>query len=369
MGDKGNGTGLNRAVEELVDAEKRIGLDSILLDPRVGLEIDAGEGVDVHVIHSNLPDGYHGHPRKVFFAHASPEHCVTYELRAAADMPFSATMYWLRAAEVTVTQWPRHKRIWDLYLPAGREVELVPAGIDTRVWNPEGPKIDLPGKPSFLYSESWFEIKRPTEFMWAFCALARDKKGSAAKVHFLNVPEGQMPFWSTNLEHMNLRRWVVTFQGWQQDMAPVYRGANVLIQPSLCGDFSRTCLEALACGMKVLARKGSDYATYTCDWDWESVGAKLLQIVDGTAEVERTWETAQLDILPVAERMAEIYDRLPANPTLRYFLPSSNGRMKKDGSTPTDLRSGWQVEVDATPLVPVHDEASTTARMEVCCES
>ncbi len=136
-----------------------------------------------------------------------------------------------------------------LGIPAG-DVVLVPPGVDTERFSPDGPRVDLP-RPTLLLPGAGRQEKGTLDAIDLVDALNR-----AHPVHLAIVsPARDQAYWSQvekRLAHSPEARWYGTVE--LREMPAWYRAADLVINTSYTEGLSNALLEALACGRPVLAR-------------------------------------------------------------------------------------------------------------------
>jgi len=154
-------------------------------------------------------------------------------------------------------------------LPAliGRPVHAVPKGVDSRLFRPDGPDVratlGLARRRVVLSVGRFVPIKNMALLV---DALARLRQVDAA-AHLLLVGEGPD---QRALQQQAVRLGVadaVTFVGYipQDQMAPYYRAADVFALASEFDNSPNVVLEAMACGLPVVATEVGGVAEYVID--------------------------------------------------------------------------------------------------------
>jgi glycosyltransferase involved in cell wall biosynthesis len=151
-------------------------------------------------------------------------------------------------------------------LPAmvGRRVHAVPKGVDAQLFRPDGPdmrgELGLAGRRVIVSVGRFVPMKNMALLL---DALARLRQADST-AHLLLVGEGpEQPA----LEQQALRLGVadaVTFAGYisQEQMAPFYRAADVFALSSEFDNSPNVVLEAMACGIPVVATDVGGVAEY-----------------------------------------------------------------------------------------------------------
>jgi len=125
-------------------------------------------------------------------------------------------------------------------------IEVVPNGVDTERFTPDGPTSDLIDHdgPVVLFVGRLVEGKRPQD---AIKAVSRVAEGMDVKLYV--VGDGPM---REDLEGMSGEETVFLGQLPYDEMPAVYRAGDVLVLPSRAEGLPRTVLEAMASGLPVV---------------------------------------------------------------------------------------------------------------------
>ena len=154
-------------------------------------------------------------------------------------------------------------------LPAmiGRPVHAVPKGVDARLFQPDGPDaratLGLAGRRVVLSVGRFVPIKNMSLLIDAIAQMRQ----ADATTHLLLVGEGPE---QRALQQQAVRLGVsgaVTFTGYipQDQMAPYYRAADVFALASEFDNSPNVVLEAMACGLPVVATDVGGVAEYVID--------------------------------------------------------------------------------------------------------
>ena len=134
----------------------------------------------------------------------------------------------------------------------GSDIHVVPNGIDTDRFSPDGPESDrVTGDPTVLFVGRLVEGKRPGD---ALSAIEQVRESHPeARLHFA----GRGPL-RESLERRAAERGLddaVAFLGEvpHEEMPKLYRGADLFVLPSRAEGLPRTVLEALSTGTPVVA--------------------------------------------------------------------------------------------------------------------
>ena len=132
----------------------------------------------------------------------------------------------------------------------GRDILLIPPGVDTGLFSPDGPRVDLP-HPTLLLSGAGRHEKGALEALDLM-----DELTKACPAHFAIVGPARDPrYWDRVEERIGRSsnaKWYGTVE--LHDMPQWYRAADIVINTSYTEGLSNALLEALSCGRPVLAR-------------------------------------------------------------------------------------------------------------------
>jgi glycosyltransferase involved in cell wall biosynthesis len=189
-------------------------------------------------------------------------------------------------AVVTLSEASRQD-IVRMYGVAAEKVHVAPCGYDARRFNPYGPTAFGPDGDAYaLYVGNVMPHKNLLRLVDAFAAIAR-----RSPLRLLIRGWGRRPHVEA-LRRRIAERGIgerVDWQPWAEPSAvpALYRGARMLLLPSLAEGFGLTALEAMACGTPVI--------TSNCSSMPEVVGDAAL-LVD------------PLDTSSIADAMARLFD-------------------------------------------------------------
>ncbi len=244
--------GLYETTRDLVAAEREIGIDSFIVDPRQPT-LDRGVPIrcasvgecDLLVNHSGLgPYDNSGKP-VVHCLHGRPESSFRLERLGQSDV----YSYLLRIRHEEqfkrfVTFWPETVPYWRMLLPS---VEVVSAPVDLKAWTPDGPSgYDFHGhkaKFNVVCTDGWREDVTPFNAVHAFYNSVI--KRPDAKLHLYGVPDNRRGI-DALLLPLKERGCLGEVLGWVDGLANVYRAADLLITSHDMA--TRSVREARACG-------------------------------------------------------------------------------------------------------------------------
>jgi glycosyltransferase involved in cell wall biosynthesis len=173
------------------------------------------------------------------------------------------------------------------HVPAmvGRPVHAVPKGVDADLFRPDGPELraelGLTGRHVVLSVGRFVPLKNVALLV---DALVRMRQTDPA-AHLLLVGEGPERH---ALERQAARLGVadaVSFAGYvpQNLMAPYYRAADVFALPSDFDNSPNVVLEAMACGLPVVATDVGGVAEFVADFVADDRGGSLVRRGDAAA--------------------------------------------------------------------------------------
>ena len=306
-----NGCGLYETVRELAWAERKLGINARIFDPRpyqrdvIGkkkLQVKdvecpkckvkfqlpitqsdiqfrppawAGDrGVcivpleealksDILVSHSGLEKTQFGESKipRIHVAHGRPN--SSYRLERTRQSPIYKSYHEMSGDDrwkVMITLWPGYEHFLKLLFP---RVVVMNAFVDLDFWKPLETKFDFDGKTSevnIVTTDIWRMDKDPFWAIHAFAMFAENCPG--AKLHIYGLtgpPEGR----NTLLECLDERGILGDVKPMVNYLRDVYNAADVLVTPHKIA--TRVVREALACGTQVVAGAGNPYTPYTAD--------------------------------------------------------------------------------------------------------
>lgn len=261
-----NRCGLYETTRELVFAERALGLDARLVDPKPMKEyahleedrgvpiagMDWGAGADLVVSHS----GHDGTPLAetsqpiVHVAHGRPLSTFLGERDGGAP----GYSYNVRRSQhsryrCAVTFWPEYEPIFRT-LWREKPVHVVTPPVDASYWSPGLTSYDFGGKAAAInvvMTDPWSRRDvSPFHAVHAFARFAQLVPG--ARLHLYAV-DGNTK--GIDAMRMLLGASMGVVQGWASDLRSVYRAADLLITPHRI--YTRSIREAMACGCQVVS--------------------------------------------------------------------------------------------------------------------
>lgn len=320
-----NGSGMANVAQSMVDAERKLGLNSIFLNIETDAIWDQALDADVHVSHTHIPVIYRGKafqkqvtkPFKVCGVfHGTPEHVFEGSVHAGergAYAPSNSLMIMqhdLKRSHARVTFWPRHKAIYDTMMFEGTKAYCVPLGVDRAFWGAGVSRGKYQGDPSVWTGENAHEIKWPLDLltMWPWVSEAVD----GAYLHACYVPFDQHRYWFPWV-HANGAYYRAHIGPWtypHEELRNIFRSVDFVTSLVRYGDFNRLSLEAGAAGAKVISYVGNPYADYWMhEGDTREQAKELIAILSGDVEPRKEKEEVP-DVSVTGQAMKEIYESI-----------------------------------------------------------
>ncbi len=310
-----NGSGLSDLAISISKTESRLGIESVVCNTNAPDTWVGADDVDVHVIHSHIPDSVLFSTKRSIVAvqHGAPEHVFEESVRAGLTGTYGvgdslALMgNYLRRADAVVTFWPRQEFIFKRMSSA--PVFCIPLGIDTKYWMPVAKQKLLAGSPAILTSENCHACKWPIDlmFMWPYIV----EHIPTARAHFTNVPYDQHRWWIP-LAYMTTAMYTIYISPakFSHDQLKQYVcAADYYYSPVEYGDYNMMSLQARSLGTPVISYSGNIFADYWIkEGDQREQADELLDILQGKREPREVGPIP--DIEETAGRMLDIYRSL-----------------------------------------------------------
>jgi len=216
-----------------------------------------------------------------------------------------------------------------LSLPASFPLEAIPNFVDTAHFSPGPdrsalarlfPERDLRGLPVLCHASNFRPVKRPLDLVRVFARVR-------ARRPALLVLAGDGPERASVVEEvraLSLDR-DVAFAGATRDLAPILRACDLFLLPSASESFGLAALEAMSCGVPVLAtnagglpevvKQGEAGLLFEVG-DVDAMAAAALRLLDDDAELARLSRGARARAValfetgPVVSRWESLYRRV-----------------------------------------------------------
>jgi hypothetical protein len=310
-----NGSGLSNMAVDICSTEALLGSESVLCNTADTSTWGLGMDADIHVVHSHIPDSlsFDKSKKLVVVEHGSPEHVfeksVTDGLKGNYGPSDSLAMlgFFLKRADAVVSFWPRQSAIWENMTNA--KVYTIPMGVDKEFWKPVQKQNLLTGNPAILTGENCHTCKWPLDLMIMWPNIV--KMIPEARVHFINIPYDQHMWW-VPLSYMTGTRYTTYMTATKlgkENLRNFFCASNFYYSPVQYGDHNRVCLEAAACGAKVISYKGNQYSHYwITEGDQREQTKELLDILSGNVTERKPLDVPAIEY--TASLMIELYKEL-----------------------------------------------------------
>ncbi len=333
-----NGSGMFHVAETLQQAERKLGLDSHLVDISLAVNWDEHAKADIFIPHTDFPVELRKrvkNPRTVMISHGTPEHIFNTAMQESKQGYGHGDhlMIWMHAmktADAVCTFWPRHQKIMQQMCDKATKVHLLPLGIDKTFWGAAKSKGKYTGKPSVLSCENGHTIKWPLDLftMWPWIY----EQIPDACLHASYLPQDQHRYWFPLVNrngtsfgaHISAARYV------QSELRHVLASVDFYCNLVKYGDFNRIGLEASTCGAKVISYRGNPYADFwLTEGDQRVQAEELLGVLKGETKPREKEKIA--DSSEMAQAMIGIYEGIldkgimPIKP-LKIKIPAENGK-------------------------------------------
>jgi hypothetical protein len=337
-----NHSGMNNVAVSLADAEKRLGLNSFIVNCFEEHNWDHALDADVHVAHTWFPELYNGKsfrrqltkPQKIVSVyHGTPENIflgdVQYaqqkraELNAGFATPHSRMgdgsmllAYWLRNADAHVTFWGRHHALLKTQVERNTIVDLIPLGVDRLWWDSAFNVQKMAGNPSLWSGENPHPIKFPLDLVEAWPLVYPHLDGASLYLDYLGTDFHRQfaPLISRNGAGYGMHWSDIK---WSHGvLRNLFRGIDYFIGLVRYGDFNMLSHQANAAGAKTISYPGNPYSDYWVhEGDHRLLAADLVKILKGEVEARQKDEVP--DIEETARAMLPIYERILGRPVWR----------------------------------------------------
>jgi N-acetyl-alpha-D-glucosaminyl L-malate synthase BshA len=200
-----------------------------------------------------------------------------------------------------------------------RPIEVIPNFVDTDGFTPNGADA---ADPLIVHSSNFRPLKRVDDVIAVFAQVAR---GRGRRCRLALLGDGpERPRVEAEVRDLGLAE-RVTFLGETRDVAATLRRAHVFLLPSETESFGLAALEALACGVPVVASRTGGLPEVVRDGedgyllpvgDTEAMAAAVARILDDAALHRRLAATARAGAVarfsraPMVTRYEEYYEKI-----------------------------------------------------------
>lgn len=311
-----NGSGMHRVAEDLSISESLLGVNSVLVQCDDIKQWELGVDADVHVVHTHLPDcGRKRSSKVVYVGHGTPEHVFKASVNEGLIKGYGCNDYfmlayhWIKTADAVVVWWPRIQALWQQMCMKPKTIDLVPMGVDLDFWKPVRSLGKYAGKPSLLSAENCHDIKWPLDLVWMWPWVYENVPD--ARLHLLYVPKDEHRWWFPLLYGTDaaFKMYIAGHSFDKENLRNAFVSVDYYIGLVRYGDFNKVCLEAKACGCKVISYTGNPYADY-----WIPEGDQRVMAVELEKILKEEVAPRQCLDIPSRETMAKgmiaIYERV-----------------------------------------------------------
>jgi N-acetyl-alpha-D-glucosaminyl L-malate synthase BshA len=218
------------------------------------IEVAQAERLDLLHVHYAVPHALGAYLARQVLSAGAPKLLVTLHgtdvTRIGADPKFSSlTRFAVLAADgiTTPSRWLAEQAYLRLGLPRETSIEVIPNFVDTHRFRPSRPKI-VPAERILTHVSNFRPLKRVEDVVRVF---ARVRGEMPVTLHLIgDGPE--RPCVETLIRSLALGN-DVKFFGESANVAEVLQGSDVFLLPSETESFGLGALEAMACGVPVVA--------------------------------------------------------------------------------------------------------------------
>lgn len=344
-----NGSGMNAVAVQSMLAERKLGIDSHVLNVAESPSWDIALDADVHIAHTHWPDFYNGKsflrqlkktPKIVTVFHGTPEFVFRENINLSRHANkhgigdgVMMMQHWLKRSDARVTFWPRHQAIYQSMVDRGTEVFCVPLGVDQNFWK-TGPRDGAKwgGNPSLLSCENPHIIKDPLDLvlLWPWVYPQLDN----ASLNLAYLAENTHRYYAP-LMNMNDAAYGMHWSSFYfspLNLRNAFRSVDFFIGLVRYGDFNHLSLQAAATGTRTISYAGNPFAQYwITEGDQREMALQLLQILRGDVQPR---VTATLpDAMDTAKGMVAIYKQTLKRTVVPGFtLPFAPTKDWNDGT-------------------------------------
>lgn len=282
-------SGLSNASFDLVNVEKRAGLNSLLLDAYTPTPVDLLEDeikcspweeakkADVWVLHKMIPQELINWNKKqkkqipiIVVLHGTVQ-----DMFMQNFIDDSGTDWWnlqvnlINEYDAAVCVSPFDYQVNKLYAKDQTKLYYIREAVDPKKYKPEGTKMDFRFHPALILKDTIRAHKYPFFHIWSMPEVIKKiptARMSVFCLHLVDMCKWRNFFLRSNVEE-NLRGTVelLSMIGFF-DIVPFIRGSDITINSDYLGNQSRTAPESMMCGKPVIASGNQDYTPYTFNY-------------------------------------------------------------------------------------------------------
>jgi hypothetical protein len=315
-----NASGMHKVAETLMKAERKLGLDSHLVNIHEvpSAEWDKYADADIFVPHTHFPNEMRKRLTKplkmVFLGHGTPEYIFRSSVDSAKEGyghgdGLMLWMYWMQNADAICTFWPRHQAIMQSMCDKNTKVNLIPLGLDLEFWRGGASRGKFAGNPSVMICENSHFMKWAYDLFVCWAWVYKEIPDACLHANYLPVDQHRWFFPLVNRNGCSYGSHISPLTFAHDELRNVLKSVDVYANLVRYGDHNRMGLEASVCGAKIISYRGNPYADF---WIQEGsqvgMAQELIPILKGDV-APRVKETIASDI-QMAEAMIEVYEEV-----------------------------------------------------------
>lgn len=315
-----NQSGMHKVAETLMKAERKIGLDSYLINVQEvpSEQWDRYADADVHVPHTHFPNEMKKRLTKpfkmVFIPHGVPEYILNSAFEETKrgyghSDPLMLYMHWMKVADAIVTFWPRHQAIIKSMCDKNTPVLLSPMGLDIDFWKAARSRGKFAGNPSVMTCENSHSIKWGYDLFvcwsWIYDVIPD------ACLHANYLPQDQHRVWMPLLDRngCGYGAFISPLTWTHEELRHVLNSVDFYWNGVRYGDFNRMGMEANLSGTKVISYRGNPYSHFwITEGDQREMAKEFIEIFKGERE-PRTPEPIPSDV-EMAQFFKGVYESI-----------------------------------------------------------
>lgn len=328
-----NHSGMNNVAVSLAETEKRLGMNSIVVNCFEEINWDHTLDADIHVAHTWFPELYGGKSfrrqllkpqRIVGVYHGTPENIFHGDHQAAKHAKLRTTghefhdrmgdglmlmQYWLQNADAHVTFWPRHQAILKSMVDRNTQVDCIPLGVDHIYWANGSQMAKLPGSPAVWSGENPHFIKWPLDLILAWPMVYPHMDGASLYLDYLVSGEHRQYAPIINRTGAGYGMHWSDWKWSHGTLRNLFKSIDFFIGLVRYGDFNMLSHQANAAGAKTISYPGNPYSDYWVpEGDQRTLAAELVRIFKGEVEPRQKLEVPEIEDTAAAMRL--IYERI-----------------------------------------------------------
>lgn len=314
-----NGSGMHAVAKTMATAERKLGLDSRLVNAHEAPNWDEHADCDIYVTHTHFPTELKKRITKpfklVFVGHGTPEYVFSSSVEEAKKGyghgdGWMLFQYWMQHADAIVTFWPRHWAIMKSMCDKNTPVHLAPLGIELDFWSGGTSQGKWSGRPSVMSCENSHFIKWSYDLLIAWPWVLEQVPDACLHLNYLPVDQHRWFFPLVNRNGSSYGAHISATQ-WNHDLLRNHlKSIDLYCGLVRYGDHNRISLEAAAAGAKVISYRGNPYSDYWVDeGDQRTIAEQLIAILKHEVE-PRANKLPVPDASEMAQAMKGVYESI-----------------------------------------------------------